>query len=99
MLTPFKNDTPKQLDEIRQALQRRDGIAIERAAHTLKGAVGNFCAGPVFQAALRLEQAGRDRNFVAAETSYAALEEVLAQLTPELEALVNPAADAALESS
>jgi hypothetical protein len=48
------------LDAIQAAVASGDAPSLKRAAHTLKGAVGYFTHGPVYEAALRLESAGRD---------------------------------------
>ena len=76
--------TPGQLDELRQAVLRRDAPTIRRLAHTLKGAVGNFGQGTAWQAALRLESIGRDGNLADAEPAAIALTEAMDQLKQAL---------------
>jgi PAS domain S-box-containing protein len=83
----FLEETPLVMDKIKNALSRGDSNALERAAHTVKGSVGNFAAKPAFQAAQRVEQIGRDGNMGEAEEAYRALEVELERLKPALVAL------------
>ncbi len=76
--------TPVQLEELRQAILRRDAPTIRRLAHTLKGAVGNFGQGTAWQAASRLESIGRDGNLADAEPAAIALTEAMDQLKQAL---------------
>jgi CheY-like chemotaxis protein/HPt (histidine-containing phosphotransfer) domain-containing protein len=52
----FLEDTPQRLDHLHTAFANNDLPALERAAHTLKGSVGNLCARRAFEAAKRLER-------------------------------------------
>jgi HPt (histidine-containing phosphotransfer) domain-containing protein len=45
--------------EVRAAVEGRNGEAIERAAHRLRGSAGFFEARPVVEAAAELEDLGR----------------------------------------
>ncbi|HEX4130881.1 MAG TPA: response regulator [Pirellulales bacterium] len=56
-------ECPKLRGAIRQSIDQHDAAALRLAAHTLKGAVGNFVAKPAFEAALRLETLARDGSF------------------------------------
>ncbi|MCS6859992.1 MAG: response regulator [Abditibacteriales bacterium] len=56
----FLNDCPRLMNEVHQAAARRDGQALERAAHALKSAVSLFNAEAAFEAALRLETIAHD---------------------------------------
>jgi HPt (histidine-containing phosphotransfer) domain-containing protein len=38
----FRQSYPKLLTELRDAIMRTDAETVQRAAHTLKGSVGNF---------------------------------------------------------
>ncbi|MCH8293660.1 response regulator, partial [Candidatus Poribacteria bacterium] len=55
-------DAPRLLAELQEAISRRDANAIASAAHGLKGLVGEFCAKPTFDAALKLETMGRESD-------------------------------------
>jgi len=59
----FVDDAPRHLDRIRLALDQRDGEALRRAAHGLKGAAANFDAEGVVAAARTLEDIGRSPQF------------------------------------
>jgi CheY-like chemotaxis protein len=54
----FLDEYPRLLDEIRQAIGRRDAPSLKRAAHTLKGSVSNFRAPAAVGAAWKLEAMG-----------------------------------------
>jgi CheY-like chemotaxis protein/HPt (histidine-containing phosphotransfer) domain-containing protein len=76
----FLKDLPDMLTNIREAVTAGDASAIERAAHKLKGSVGNFAARPAFEAALRLEVLGRDATLSEAGSAYAELENEINRL-------------------
>ncbi|HBB97699.1 MAG TPA: hypothetical protein DC054_20140 [Blastocatellia bacterium] len=52
----FLEEWPQLLAAIRKALGENDSLALERAAHTAKGAICYFSNGSAVQAALRLQQ-------------------------------------------
>lgn len=54
----FIQSCPKMLEDIRDAVQKRDAKALERAAHSLKGCVGNFFSKGARETAQRLELVG-----------------------------------------
>jgi two-component system, sensor histidine kinase and response regulator len=56
----FLEDCPKQLDAIRAGLAANDPDAVYRAAHTLKGSIGNFQAQGVVALLQRLEARARE---------------------------------------
>ena len=56
----FRVECAKQMAEIRERREAGDLPGLGRAAHTLKGSVGIFAAQAAFDAALRIEQMGRD---------------------------------------
>jgi signal transduction histidine kinase/DNA-binding response OmpR family regulator len=80
----FLRDLPEMLSNIREAITARNANGIERAAHKLKGCVGNFAAQPVFDAAARLEVLGRDSSLNVAESAYAELEKEIKHLIPAM---------------
>jgi CheY-like chemotaxis protein/HPt (histidine-containing phosphotransfer) domain-containing protein len=69
----FVDDAPRHLDRIRQALAVRDGEALRRAAHGLKGAAANFDATGVVDAARALEEIGRTAQFDEQDAAWQAL--------------------------
>ena len=74
MVALFLHDYPRLLAAMHEAVARGDAKSLERAAHTLKGAVSTFAASRATAAALRLEQMGRQVNLTQAEEGLAALE-------------------------
>jgi two-component system sensor histidine kinase/response regulator len=68
---------PENLKMIRDAISRSDASALERAAHSLKGSVGNFGATRAFEAAYRLEILGREGRLGETESALSKLDEEL----------------------
>lgn len=83
----FLADCPKRLAEIRRAIGAGDAVALERAAHALKGSAGNFGVGNAFAAARQLEDMGREGKLAAAGEACAALESEMHGLSAELRKL------------
>jgi CheY-like chemotaxis protein len=65
----FLEDCPARLAAITAAVERRDGEAIQLAAHALKGAAGNLAAKGLFEAARVLERLGAESRLDAAEAA------------------------------
>ncbi len=84
----FLENYSEQLTMIQDAVGRGDSKVLERAAHTLKGSVGIFCAKYVFEAALQLELMGREDNLTGARDAYATLEKEMGRLKPGLESVL-----------
>jgi CheY-like chemotaxis protein len=84
----FLDECPRRLAEIRDAIDRKDGPGLQRAAHYLKGSVGNFGARHAAEAAGRLEQVGRDLRWDRVEPDWRALESAIRQLEPAFAELV-----------
>ena len=80
MVALFLQELPELLTNLRDAIGAGNANAIERAAHKLKGSVGNFSAQPAFEAALKLEVLGRDGSLTNAEPVYADLEREIERL-------------------
>ena len=83
----FEGEYPQLLGALREAIARQDTPALERAAHTLKGAVGNFAASAAFAAAQELESIGRQGNTERASELLASLETEVGRLQKALEAI------------
>ena len=86
----FREDTPKRIAGIREALRTGDCEAIRRVAHSLRGSAGALGAMQLFSAATELERAAEheapagchhlvDRLEEHAARAFAALERELAQ--------------------
>jgi HPt (histidine-containing phosphotransfer) domain-containing protein len=85
----FLEQCPEELAEIRRAIEAQNPEAVQEAAHSLKGAVGNFGAKTAFDAAYRLELMGRKGNLSGSGEALTELEKALADLNPELSKLAN----------
>jgi HPt (histidine-containing phosphotransfer) domain-containing protein len=84
----FISDWPGNVARLRAALAAGDATALRSAAHSVKGAVGNFAATRAVDAARALEYAGRDGDLAAAsqllEAAVAAVDEVVAALEADI---------------
>ena len=81
----FLDGSAQLLANVRMAVVQRDGQALQRAAHALKGALANLSAPAATSAALRLEMMGRESRLAPAAEAYLDLEQELARLTPVLQ--------------
>ena len=88
----FLQEYPKLLEGVRQAAEQRNAPLLERAAHTLKGSVGDIAASQAFDAARTLELMGREGKLEGADAAVASLETALHQLEPELRKVEKKAA-------
>jgi CheY-like chemotaxis protein len=86
----FLDECPTRSAEIRQGIALRDGGAVERAAHNLKGATAIFGAEAARRAAERLEMIGRGESWAEAEPAFGSLADALARLQKAL-AEIGPA--------
>jgi HPt (histidine-containing phosphotransfer) domain-containing protein len=73
--------------EIGDAVSQCDAPRLRRAAHTLKGAVGNFGAAAVQHAAQRLESMGQEADLSGSDEAYKSLQAEVERLLPALTAL------------
>src|SRR5271168_512211 len=75
----FLQECPRMLAEIREALRTSNPKTLERAAHTLKGSVGNFAMPGPWETAQRLELLAKSGQLFGAEDIFHTLEQELAQ--------------------
>jgi CheY-like chemotaxis protein len=80
----FLEDCPDRLGAIKAAVDARNGDAIRRTAHALKGAASNLAATEVFEAAKTLERLGAEQRLDAAEAAWRRLSTAAAQLLDTL---------------
>jgi two-component system sensor histidine kinase/response regulator len=83
----FCEESPKMLAAVQAAVSAKDADRLQRAAHSLKGAVATLAAQKAFDAALRLERLGRAGDLADADKAYAALEAQIERLRSVLETL------------
>jgi CheY-like chemotaxis protein len=84
MVKLFSQDSLRLLAAIREGLGRNDARAVERSAHTLKGALNNLSATAAATAAAHLEKLGCGGDLAGAKGACAALEQELERLKPAL---------------
>jgi two-component system sensor histidine kinase/response regulator len=81
----FLDDAPKQLAALREGLNADDGNAVYRAAHTLKGSVGNFQAQEIVAHLQRLEARAREGDMATCNRIFdqiqAEMDRLIASLT------------------
>jgi len=87
----FRAEAPRRLAAAKEALARGDAGALGSAAHALRGSAGNFLAGETVDAALSLEMAAGNGDFILANSLVEALARSVERLLGELEEMSAPA--------
>jgi CheY-like chemotaxis protein/HPt (histidine-containing phosphotransfer) domain-containing protein len=80
----FRREYPGNLEAVQMAIQTRNPEALQRAGHTLKGALGNLAASGASDLAAGLEVLGRSGQLTGAQ---AILDNLLLELTRVMRAL------------
>ena len=80
----FLSEYPGLLDSIKEAVSARDSQALQRAAHTMKGAVANFGAKDAYEAAYELESMGRRNDLADVDAACETLVRVMSEIHPAL---------------
>lgn len=86
----FLGDAPKLMSELRAAVADGDALAVQRAAHGLKGAAGYVGAGPTAAAAAVLEKIGAGGDLSAAPPALERLGAEVERLLVALEHVPTP---------
>ena len=79
-----RDELPQLVALIRQAIERRDAMALRLAAHTPKGSLRYFGPTPALDLALELEQLGQHDDLGPAEDVFARLEAAISRLSDAL---------------
>lgn len=82
----YEDDAEPLLKAIDRAIEARDGDALHRASHTLKGLVCNVGGEAVEDAAYRLEIAGKEDDWSEVEAARDDLHREVERLDSELQA-------------
>jgi len=82
----FKQEFPRLLQTLEEAVQAQDTKRVAIAAHTLKGMLSNLAASQPAATAARLEQLGRQGDSSGLEGAFAAFKGDTSELLPLLEA-------------
>lgn len=85
LLLIFKQEFPRHLRALRDAVNSMDGERVESTAHALKGMLSNLAANPAAAAAARLEQLGRNREVSKFQEAFASFEEIGKELLLHLD--------------
>jgi PAS domain S-box-containing protein len=80
----FREEGPRMIAEIRDALAAGDAVGVRRSAHGLKGSAGYVGAARAVEAARRLELIGEAGDLAPAPDALRALEVEIEQLTAAL---------------
>ena len=83
----FVEEAPRLERQMREAIKVGDCEKLSFAAHTLKGALGNFCASGTYEAAKELEMLARQGDITGAGKVFPRLEENLHNLLSALVSL------------
>ena len=80
----FLENCSDYIARIKKGITENDGGVLEREAHSLKGAIGNFGAREAYEVAHRLEKLGKEREMAMAEEELSNLESALKELSSEM---------------
>jgi two-component system sensor histidine kinase/response regulator len=80
----FIESCSDHIAKIKEGIAGNDAGILEREAHSLKGAVGNFRAKEVCEAAYRLEKLGEEGKMATAEEGLSDLERALNEFVSEM---------------
>lgn len=80
LLATFAHEATVRLEDMRQAVERRDTDALGRTAHRLKGALLSLSATPSMHAARDLETAALNRDLETLDVCFVRLETELTRL-------------------
>jgi HPt (histidine-containing phosphotransfer) domain-containing protein len=86
LLAIFKEDFPRQLLALREAVDAKDGNRVATAAHTLRGMLSNLAASQAAATAARLEQMGRKNETLGFQEAFGVFENDANKLLPQLDA-------------
>ena len=86
LLTIFKEEFPRQLQALRDAVDSEDGKLVAASAHSLKGMLSNLAAHQAAAFAGRLEALGRSGEASAFQEAFSAFERDAMRLLPQLDA-------------
>ncbi|MFZ0484767.1 MAG: response regulator, partial [Desulfobacterales bacterium] len=80
----FLENCSDYIARIKKGIAENDGGILEREAHSLKGAIGNFGAREAYEVADRLEKLGKEGEMAAAAERFSNLERALNQFVSEM---------------
>ncbi len=87
LVSLFLEEYPRLMEAARAGIEAGNAGAVHDAAHQLKGLLAQFAAAPARDCAYRLEMAGRQAELAEAGAELERLQQLMALLKPELEAV------------
>jgi two-component system sensor histidine kinase/response regulator len=84
MVGLFCAESPRMLGAIRESVRDGDSKALARAAHALKGSVGNFGKSESHRMAAALEKKGVAEDMEGADAQFESLERMISRLERDL---------------
>jgi CheY-like chemotaxis protein/HPt (histidine-containing phosphotransfer) domain-containing protein len=80
IINGFLEDMPRQINQLKKVVMKKDIDASAYQAHKIKGAAGNICGDAFREIAYQMEKAGKNRDMDAIETLMPILEKKYNQL-------------------
>jgi PAS domain S-box-containing protein len=84
VVNAFLDDAPKQLERLKQSIEKGDIESAERQSHTIKGAAMNVGGDALYAVAAEMEIKGREKNLEAVSSAFGSLELEFEKLRKEL---------------
>jgi two-component system sensor histidine kinase/response regulator len=84
----FIKESPNLLHAVEKAVKIKNGEKIVKTAHTIKGALSNFSADSAYNAALMLENLGKNSELGMVDSAYGILKEEVEQMKKALLMLI-----------
>lgn len=89
LLTLFLEDVPARIEKLRAAWQAGDAVAVQRAAHSIKGSAGNIGATELYGVCSRLDTQGRSGDLAPLPPMVASLDAEFARVTAAIHDLIS----------
>lgn len=87
LIALFQSNTPRLLDDLRDAIARRHAEDLARVAHALLSSLGAIGAERAYRLVLRLEELGRGGDFTGVEETLAETEAAMAAVFAAIQEL------------
>jgi HPt (histidine-containing phosphotransfer) domain-containing protein len=87
LIDAYCEETPRMLDQLRQALSQNDADTFQRVAHSIKSSSASLGAFELAAQARQLEALGRDRKLADSDEKLNALESMYNQVVNSLKEL------------
>jgi HPt (histidine-containing phosphotransfer) domain-containing protein len=88
LLTLFLEDAPARIEKLRAGWQAGDAVAVQRAAHSMKGSSGNIGATQLYAVCSRLDAQGRSGDLAPLAPMVETLDAEFAKVTTAIQLLI-----------